>query len=181
MALITITQPSVEPVSAAEIKDAARIDGSSLDAQIAALIPAFRRQAEHLQGRRLITQTVELVLDAFPSDEDIDLLLPDVQSITSVKYYDTAGVQQTLDPASYSLDSDSIPCWMLVVANWPATKDIANSVRVRYVVGYGAAAANVPDNTRLWIVAQVCSALDKQEPQPWIDRLLDAEMVHRNG
>ena len=91
MALITITGPAAEPVTVAEVKEAARADGTDLDSQIALLIPAFRRQAEHLQGRRLITQTVELVLDAFPPDTDIDLLLPDVQSITSVIYTDEAG------------------------------------------------------------------------------------------
>lgn len=179
MALITITGPAAEPVTVAEVKEAARADGTDLDSQIALLIPAFRRQAEHLQGRRLITQTVELVLDAFPPDADIDLLLPDVQSIASVTYYDPAGVLQTMSPAAYALDADSTPCWLLAVSQWPATKQLANAVRIRYVVGYGPAVSSVPDNTRLWIIAQVCAALDKQTPPAWVDRLLDAETVHR--
>ena len=187
MALITITQPAVEPVSLADVKDAGRIDGTEFDAQLAILITAIRLQAEHNLGRRLITQTVELVLDAFPSTDDIDLLLPNAQSITSVKYYDAAGTQQTLDPAAYSLDSDSPTCWLLAVSDWPATKDVANAVRIRYVVGYGPAAADVPANVRLWIIANVLQALDApsgqapqtMQPMAYVDRLLDTEMVHR--
>jgi len=179
MAIITITPPAVEPVTAAEIKASARIDGTEFDNEIAVLIATFRRQAEHAQGRRLITQTVELVLDAFPSDTDIDLLFPCVQSVTSVKYYDAAGVQQTLSSSAYSLDSDSTPCWILVADSWPITKEVANAVRIRYVVGYGPSASDVPSGTRYWIIAQVCAALDKQTPPAWVDRLLDAETVHR--
>lgn len=179
MALVTITGPAAEPVTVTDVKDAARIDGSEFDAQIALLIASFRLQAEHAQGRRLITQTVELVIDEFPSATDIDLLLPDVQSITSVKYYDPTGTLLTLDPSAYSLDADSTPCWLLVVDDWPATKDAANAVRIRYVVGYGEASSDVPENTRLWIIAQVCAALDKQTPPAWVDHLLDAGTVHR--
>ncbi len=179
MALITITHPAVEPVTVSEVKDSARIDGAEFDAQIAIMITAFRRDAEHVLSRRLITQTVELVLDAFPSDGDIDLLLPGVQSITSASYYDEAGALQTLDSADYVLDSDSAPCWLISVDEWPATADAANSVRIRYVVGYGDAAADVPSNVRLWIIARACAALENREPAPWLARLLDAETVHR--
>ncbi len=181
MALILITPPAVEPVTVAEVKDSARIDGTALDAQISLLIAAFRGQAEHTLGRRLITQTVELALDAFPADADIDLLLPDVQSIVSVTYYDEAEALQTLGADQYSLDAISVPCWLLAVNDWPATADAANVVRVRYTVGYGDAPADVPSNIQMWIIAQACAALDKQTPAPWLDRLLDPEMVHCYG
>lgn len=179
MPLILITPPAVEPITAAEIKPAARIDGTEFDGQIAMVIPAIRAQAEHLLGRRLITQTVELVLDDFPSEVDIDLMLPDVQSIVSVKYYDASGVQQTIDGSAYYLDSESTPCWLIPVSDWPTTGDYANAVRIRYVVGYGNSATDVPADVRLWIIASCQSALDNQPLPAWIDRLLDAETVHR--
>ncbi len=181
MTIIQITQPAIEPVTVSEVKDSARIDGAEFDAQIAIMIAAFRRDAEHVLSRRLITQTVELVLDAFPSDGDIDLLLPGVQSIASVSYYDEAGVLQTIGSSDYVLDSDSAPCWLIAVDDWPATADAANSIRIRYVVGYGDAAADVPSNVRLWIIARVCAALENREPAPWLARLLDAETVHRGA
>jgi len=83
MSLILITPPAVEPVTVDDIKVAGRIDGTAFDVQITnLLIPAIRQEAEHRLARRLITQTVELLLDGFPSSMDIDLTLPDAQAIT---------------------------------------------------------------------------------------------------
>lgn len=190
MPLLLITPPAAEPVTAADIKAAARIDDTVFDAQLTTLlIPAIRREAEHRLGRRLITQTVELVLDAFDGSEHIDLTLPDAQAITSIKYLDTAGAEQTLSGTVYQLDPDSIPSRALLKPSqsWPATQDVTNAVRVRYTVGYGPAATDVPGNIRLWIIAHVIQALDNPaglntaglQPLPYVDRLLDAESVLR--
>jgi uncharacterized phiE125 gp8 family phage protein len=188
MPLITITQPDAEPVSVEDVKIAARIDAESFDDQMALLlIPAIRREAEHRLGRRLITQTVELVLDKFP-DGEIDLLLPSVQSITSVKYLDSAGAEQTVINTDYSLDNATSPARVLldIDARWPESYAVPNAVRVRYVVGYGDDDASVPANIRLWITAMVVQALDNPaglnvaalQPLPFIDRLLDAERFY---
>jgi len=188
MPLITITPPDAEPVSVEDVKIAARLDAESFDDQMALLlIPAVRIEAEHRLGRRLITQTVELVLDKFP-DGEIDLLLPSVQSITSVKYLDSAGAEQTVINTDYSLDNAKSPARVLldIDASWPATYAVPNAVRVRYVVGYGDDDASVPANVRLWITAMVVQALDNPsglnvaalQPLPFIDRLLDAERFY---
>ena len=104
MPLITITPPDAEPVSVDDVKISARVDAETFDDQLALLlIPAIRAEAEHRLGRRLITQTVELVLDDFPAGE-IDLRLPSVQTVTSIKYLDTAGAEQTFANTDYSLD-----------------------------------------------------------------------------
>jgi uncharacterized phiE125 gp8 family phage protein len=188
MPLITITPPDAEPVSVEDVKIAARLDAESFDDQMALLlIPAIRREAEHRLGRRLITQTVELVLDKFP-DGEIDLLLPSVQSITSVKYLDSAGAEQTVINTDYSLDNATSPARVLldIDARWPESYAVPNAVRVRYVVGYGDDDASVPANIRLWITAMVVQALDNPaglnvaalQPLPFIDRLLDAERFY---
>ena len=187
MPLITITAPTVEPVTDADIAVPARLDGTEFNAHInGVLIPAFRAEAESLLSRRLITQTVELVLDAFPAGP-IDLTLRDAQSITSIKYLDPEGIEQTLSGSVYQLDTESIPSRALLKygKTWPSTQTIENAVRVRYVVGYGASAASVPNNIRLWIMAHVCQALDNPsgldlanlKTIPYLDRLLDAERV----
>ena len=189
MPLIDITAPAAEPVTATEVKAAARIDGTEYDAQIAIIIPALRGLAEQRLGRRLITQTVEIVLDAFPAEE-IDLQLPDVQSITSVKYLEaTAGAETTLAATEYSLDADSTPNWLLpaVDTEWPDTFDTTNAVRVRFVVGYGAASTDVPQDIRLWIIAHAAQALNAPDgltlnnlaPLPFVDRLLDRHTCMR--
>ncbi len=188
MPLITITPPDAEPVSVDDVKLSARVDAETFDDQLALLlIPAIRAEAEHRLGRRLITQTVELVLDAFPAGE-IDLRLPSVQSVTSIKYMDTAGAEQTVINTDYSLDTAASPGRVLLDtdATWPATADVPNAVRVRYVVGYGDDDASVPANIRLWITAHVVQALDNPsglntaalQPMPFLDRLLDAERFY---
>ncbi len=188
MPLITITPPDAEPVSVDDVKLSARVDAETFDDQLALLlIPAIRSEAEHRLGRRLITQTVELVLDDFPAGE-IDLRLPSVQSVTSIKYMDTAGAEQTFANTNYSLDTAASPGRVLLDtdASWPATQDVPNAVRVRYVVGYGDDDASVPPNIRLWITAHVVQALDNPsglntaalQPMPFIDRLLDAERFY---
>jgi uncharacterized phiE125 gp8 family phage protein len=175
-----ITGPAAEPVTADDVKARARIDGTEFDSQIALLIPALRADAENRLGRRLITQTVELVLDAFPSGE-IDLRLLDVRAITSVKYLDSAAAELTLDASAYSLDARSAPesSWLLPAYGvaWPSTLDAANAVRVRYTVGYGDAAADVPAPIRYWIIARVAAELGA-DATPFVDRLLDPFKVY---
>ena len=57
-----IAGPGEEPVSLAEAKAFARIDGSDEDALVSALIAAARLHVESLTGRALVTQTWRLVL-----------------------------------------------------------------------------------------------------------------------
>lgn len=189
MPLINITPPDAEPVTVDDIKVSARLDASSFDDHLAdLLIPGLRREAEHRLGRRLITQTVELVLDAFPSGA-IDLLLPDAQSITSIKYLDSNSVEQTYPDTAYALDRDSAPCRVLLNPDetWPATATVPHAVRVRFVVGYGDSPADVPANIRLWIIVHVIQALDNpsgaianaMQPLLYVDHLLDAERFYR--
>lgn len=188
MTLITIIKPAVEPVTDADLAVPARLDTTDFSEHINQfLVPTFRAEAEHRLGRRLITQTVELVLNDFPTaDQPVDLQLPNVQSLVSVKYLDGAGVQQTVAPESYRLDADSIPSSVSPVSEWPSTGHYANAVRIRYVVGYGPTGSDVPHNIRTWIMAHVIQALDNPcgleenvQPLPYLDRLLDAETVLR--
>lgn len=63
-----------------------------------------------------------------------------VQSVTSVKYFDTAGVEQTVDPSVYSVDTASTPGRVLLAPNqsWPGFQHRWDAVKVRYVVGWSA-------------------------------------------
>ena len=57
-----IAGPGEEPVSLAEAKAFARIDGGDEDALVSALVAAARLHVESLTGRALVTQTWRLVL-----------------------------------------------------------------------------------------------------------------------
>jgi uncharacterized phiE125 gp8 family phage protein len=162
MTLIVITAPATEPVTLAEAKLHCKVDGTEDDALITALIAAARQQAEHRTGRALITQTLEVVLDAFP--DAVKLPMPPAVSITSIKYIDMVGVQQTLDTSAYSLDKDSQPGWVTPAydTNWPETYNVPNAVRVRYVAGYGTA-ADVPQSIKAWILMAVAALYTQRE------------------
>lgn len=183
MALKLITAPSTLPVSLAEAKLHLRIDAADEDALVTALISAATQGAEQETGRAIMPQTWAVTLDAFP--EAIELMRTPVQSVTSVKYFDEAGVQQTLPGSLYSLDNSEDAGFAYVVpaydTDWPDTRDQVNAVEVIYTAGYADAAA-VPEIIKAWIKLRVGALFENREawtlgksiePNPFVDRLLD--------
>lgn len=163
MALIRIAAPASEPLDLATAKLHCRVDGNDEDALITALIVAAREQAEHETGRALVTQTWELVHDAFP--EAFALRKAPIQSVTSLKYLDSAtGAEQTLDPVDYLLDKDSEPGYVVPAygKSWPASYGVPNAVRCRYVCGYGNAAA-VPQAIKQWMLLAIGTMYAQRE------------------
>lgn len=135
MAHKVITPVAAEPISLAQAKNHLRVEISETadDALITALITAARESAEHYAGRAFAEQTLEAAYDGFPADDYLKLPFGPAASVTSVKYDDTDGVEQTF--ADYALSSygtaDRID--LAADAEWPSTEDAAESVRVRYV------------------------------------------------
>jgi uncharacterized phiE125 gp8 family phage protein len=157
-----ITAPESLPVTLAEAKAQLRVDHTDEDALITRLVKAATAYLDGrtgILGRCLVTQTWELTLDAFPAEE-IELPLGPVQSVTSVKYVDTAGVTQTVPEADYYLDNASISAWVMPQIEWPDTMEAANAVTVRYVAGTAPAA--VPDALRHAILVMVSAWYDKR-------------------
>jgi len=156
MSIKLITAPANEPLTLAEVKAHLRVDDAASDALITALIVSAREMAEHQVGRSLMQQTLELTLDQFP--DAFILQRPPVISITSVKYLDADGIQQTLAAESYVLDnsSDSTAAYLICAyaTSWPTTRSEANAVRVRYLAGYANAAA-VPQGIKQWMLLQI--------------------------
>lgn len=187
MSLRIVTPPASEPISVAEATAWGRISDSSAAAVtlLTMLISAARRIAERDTGRKLITQTWELVLDGFNADE-IEIGVLPIQSISFVKYYDADAALQTLAADRYTLDPDVLPGWLLPAygTSWPGTQAAANVVIVRFIAGYGAA-TDVPADIRSWISAQVTSAYDHPDMliagdakhSPFLDGLLDGYKI----
>jgi uncharacterized phiE125 gp8 family phage protein len=139
MPLVLITPPTAEPVSDIEAAEHLRVEDSDESTHIQGLIATARQYVEDYTWRALVTQTWELALDEFPSGA-IVLAKGRLISVTSVKYRDAAGVEQTLDPSAYQVDDVSEPGRALPApgASWPSTEDgRVNAVRVRFVAGYG--------------------------------------------
>lgn len=152
-------EPTVEPVSLAEMKLHLRVDDDITgdDAMISALITAARQKVEIETRRALVTQTQIMRLDGFPRSDCPDLAIvlpnPPVQSVTSITYVDTAGDTQTLDSADYLVDTTTTPARITPVYNgsWPLARAQMNAVAVTFIAGYAPGsgsptdyAANVP-------------------------------------
>ena len=147
MKLITVTGPTTEPVTVQEARvQCALYDDMTHDARLAGLIAAARASAEQATGMRCMAQAVRLELDGFPCAE-VDLGCYPVASITSVKYDDADGVEQTMvSGTDYWPDIGGMYPRILPVDSWPATKaGKPASVRVVMVVGHASAASLAPD------------------------------------
>jgi uncharacterized phiE125 gp8 family phage protein len=108
MALKLITAPAAEPVSTSEAKSHLRVDTTADDTYIGTLITVARQNVESHLRRALISQTWEVVLDAFPAGV-IRLPKPPLASVTSIKYTDDEGNESTYSSANYVVDSDTEP------------------------------------------------------------------------
>lgn len=164
-ALKLITAPAAEPLSLSDFKAHARITATAEDTLLPVYVKAAREQLEHETGRALITQTWELTLDAFPGS--IWLPKPPLQSVTSIKYDDAAGVEQTLSNTVYDVLNvgAEYASGAIVLADgetWPVTSGRPGCVRVRYVCGYGAA-GSVPETLVTWIRLQAAALAEHRE------------------
>lgn len=141
-ALTLVTAPTAEPLSAQEAKDHMRVDITTDDELIEALIGAARRKFEADTGRALCTRTYDLTLDGWPCGDSITLPYPPLQSVTSITYYDTSNASATFASSSYFVDTASLPGRIVLGygQSWPSvTLRPANGVVVRFVTGAGAA------------------------------------------
>jgi len=157
--------PATEPVSTAEAKTHLRVTYTEDDALIAALITAARQWVEEQTYRALVSQTWDLTLDEFPTGDDpIRIPRAPLVSVTSITYTDTAGASQTLAAANYVVSATRQPGLIRPAYNceWPEAQDKPDAVTVRFVAGYGAAAA-VPETLKAAIKLLVGQLYEHRE------------------
>jgi uncharacterized phiE125 gp8 family phage protein len=143
MSLKVVTPPTLTTVIAtADLRTHLRLasDGSE-DGLATTYLAAAHAAAEHYAGRPIGSQTLELALDAFPEGEIA--LSAAVTSISSVKYTDLSGVEQTVTATDYSLSDYGLIGYVVpdYAFTWPTPQDVLNAVRVRFVAGDVPAAA----------------------------------------
>ena len=151
MRLKVFTAPAAEPVSSTEAKSQCRISISDDDTLITSLIKTARTDVELMTRRALITQTWDGYLDEFPGEDSLEIPLPPLQSITSIKYTTSDGVEHTFASASYYVDTISEPGRVVLNEgySWPGDElRAANGVAIRFVCGYGASSSYVPEPVR---------------------------------
>lgn len=138
-----ITQPTVEPVTRAEVKTWVRVASAvtTFDTTIDFLITAAREICEIARGEAFYEQTLETYLDYWPLGSiELPRATP-LKSITFVKYTDRSGIQATMPAADYIADTSS-PVGRVTLqpaASWPSA-DLysSNPIVVRYVAGQNA-------------------------------------------
>lgn len=153
MAALTRTvAPTSEPLTAADVRGHLKIPDTETrqDPQLEGFIADAREEVENKTNRQLITAKWTLYLDVFPAE--ILVPRPPLQSITSLQYYDTAGVLQSLtEGTDFQVDSDSEPAriWPEPSMTWPSTESgRTNAVILIFTAGYGDDAEDVPERLR---------------------------------
>jgi len=157
------TSPAVEPVSLTDIKLHLRVTSTADNDLITSLIQAARQWCEDYENRAYITQTITAKMDRFCNE--IEIPKPRLQSVTSIKYIDVDGTEQTLDSSYYDVDIYSEPGRITLAYNqsWPGIRGDINGIEIIYVAGYGDAATDVPAKTVAAIKLLVAHLYENRE------------------
>jgi len=157
---------------ATEVKGHLRIDSDDEAGRIQSVcIPAAEQWAESATGRQLITATWQLFLDRFPSDSGCPIYLPKppLQSVTSVKYYDGGGVQQTWAASNYTVTAPAGPkagpgfILPKVNAYYPDVYGSPYEIEIEFKAGYGDTPANVPGLLKSGMLILVAELFEHRE------------------
>lgn len=167
----TVTShPSEVGLDLEEIKSQLAITGTIDDARLMRLASAAVAFTERYINRAFLKRTYLYKLSMFGSSmrgelDDfwfepigglerktpiIVLPYPPLVQVNSVKYYDEAGVLQTISPSNYQVDTASEPGRIAPVYGymWPTTGVRLNPIEIEYVAGYGDEFGSVPVDLR---------------------------------
>lgn len=138
-----VTAATAYCITLDEAKVHLRVDGSHEDAEITRLIKTATRFVEREATRQMLATTYDLPVAGFWCGP-LKIPRPPLQSVTSVKYYDTSGTEQTLATSYYSVRKpEGMPGWIerLPDQSWPSVDNREFPVTIRYVAGYASAEA----------------------------------------
>ena len=145
------TAPAAEPLTLAQcyLQERLTPTGSPAthpeDTLIEIYITGIREWVEAQTKRALITQAWTMTMDGFPSAGFIEIPKRKLQSISSIKYIDEDGDQQTWSDSLYEVDTISDPGRVQPIEDetYPATKATLGAVEIEFVAGYGDASADI--------------------------------------
>ncbi len=101
----------------------------------------------------------------------IKIPLPPLQEIAFIKYRDSIGVLQTLDPSDYVVDIFSEPGLICRAygRSWPTTYPETNVVQIRFFAGYDAA-SDVPQEVKHAIQVKVADLYEHRGGDEGFDK-----------
>lgn len=165
--LTLVTPPLVEPVAIGDVREALRIGDTDEVPLLERYIVGARQQVENDTQLKLVTQTWDVAIDAWPCG-DVPLCLPiaPIQSVTSITAYDEDGVSSVWSTDGYGVDVASMPprIYLKSGQSWPSDsrRHVAGVIRV--VAGYGGTGASVPMALRQAIEYLVAHRFENREP-----------------
>lgn len=160
------TAPSIEPITASDVKLYARIDGSSEDDLIEGFIQSVRESTEKFLGRALINQSITLSLNEWP-ESPIDLPRPPLVSITEVRLVAEDGTETAYSSDNY-YDRTKIEPGQLVIKfdkTEPCNDDrYFGGYEIEFVAGYGSSADDVPHAIKTGMTMWVADIYENRVP-----------------
>lgn len=167
MSIIVTTQPALL-VSRAEAKIALGESSTDRDGLIDILLAAAQGELDGPFGVGVVVapQVVEYRLDEFDYCGIALPCGPVNGAITSVKYLDSAGDEQTLDAGTYTLLNNGTLS-LAIGASWPASYETSEAVRIVYPVGISNTADPRIGLMKAAIILHVRMTLDMLDPAPY--------------
>ena len=192
MSQICISPPTILAVTLEQAKLNLRVDGDYLDGLIEIWLQGIIAELEHEIGQCLMVQTWRVALPAFAGA--IRLPHPAI-AITSVKYIDAAGTEQTMASSAYQVEVQAYKsllrpalgtCWpSAYVDAFADVGDLPPMVFIELTCGLGNTSDLTPANIQLYILAKLVEQFDPVTrterdtvQSTYIERLLDACRTH---
>jgi uncharacterized phiE125 gp8 family phage protein len=165
MSLVLTAAPAVEPVTLAEAKAHARVDGSAEDAFIDSLIVTSRLHIEAALGLALITQSWTLRLDRWPDSAQVAMPMWPIQSIDGISVAGIDSVPVALAADTYWLDGHGSPPRIVVRGSrFPDPGVTALGIEIQFTAGFGDAPGDVPQPIRHALLMLVAHWFENREP-----------------
>lgn len=141
----------IEPITLAEAKEYARIDGNAEDATINLLIKMARRHAEAFCGKSLVPKTVTITSFAFPYQFQMPYgpLTAD-NNVTKVVTLDQAGAETAL---TYQVNKGL----------YPKIQILGGNQSFKFKMIYTAGFTTVPDDIKLALLMLVNTLYERRE------------------
>ena len=140
-----ITAASTFPVTLTEAKAHLKVDTTADDTYIESLIKAATQLSEEYTNRFFIDTVIEQFSSSFAELET--LFKSKVSEVSFIKYYDSDNSIQTLSATVYNTQLNYEPSQIQLAdgQSFPSIRKRNDAVRIRYTVGYGSAASDVPE------------------------------------
>lgn len=128
-------EPTVEPVTLAELQAHALGYNSADSAYMTRLIKIARELFEEYTGLALLEQTWTLTLEYFP--DRIKLKKPPLRSVTSIAYFDPNGDAQTVTSSIYRTKAHETFSYIEedTDQSWPATQVRHDAITITFKAG----------------------------------------------